>query len=92
MREYLPILIVGIILGLCTLLFIAAYLYAKRHEPASRDRNIADGELIRRLLRYAKPYWKQFVLVFVIKYFDVEQMFCRKMEHSPPHDFVARKN
>ncbi len=66
MREYLPILIVGIILGLCTLLFIAAYLYAKRHEPASRDRNIADGELIRRLLRYAKPYWKQFVLVFVV--------------------------
>ena len=66
MAEYLPILIMAGILGLFTLLFVIAYLYAKRHEPASRDRHIADGELAIRLLRYARPYWKQFALVLVI--------------------------
>ena len=67
MREYLPILIVGAIIGMATALFVASYVVVKRRkEMVTFDRHMADGEIIRRLLTYAKPYWKQFVLVFVI--------------------------
>ncbi len=30
------------------------------------DRSMPDGEIIRRLLRYARPYWRQFLLVFAL--------------------------
>src|SRR5699024_1023781 len=30
------------------------------------DRNMPDGEIIRRLMGYAKPYWKEFVLTLII--------------------------
>ncbi len=66
MADFLPIIIVCSILAVCAILFIIAYLIANQHEPPSRDRNISDGELSKRLLKYAKPYWKDFVLVFVI--------------------------
>ena len=36
-----------------------------------QERNLSDKELIRRLLQYAKPYWKQFVLVFLIMLFSI---------------------
>ena len=66
MHEYLPVLIMGGILGLFTIFFIAAYIYAKHHEEPSRDRNISDGELAKRLIRYALPYKKQFGLILLI--------------------------
>ena len=30
------------------------------------ERNMPDSEIIRRLLRYARPYWKDFIIVFVV--------------------------
>ncbi|MBQ8039967.1 MAG: ABC transporter ATP-binding protein, partial [Lachnospiraceae bacterium] len=67
MREYLPVLIVGSIIGAFAIVFIMAYIALSKHkESQSKDRNMADAELISRLLAYAKPYWKEFVLVFVI--------------------------
>ena len=63
MREYLPILIVGGIIGTFTLIFVIAYsLVQNKKESMGFDRNMADSEIIRRLLSYARPYWKQFVL------------------------------
>ena len=67
MREYLPILIVGAIIGAFTIVFLVAYGALRREKDASdQERKMPDGEIIRRLLGYAKPYWKDFVLVFFI--------------------------
>jgi len=67
MPEYLPILILGAIIGTFTVIFLAAFLITKKKRVLnSYDRNMADGEIIRRLAHYAKPYWKDFVLTFVI--------------------------
>ena len=69
MVEYLPVLIVGAIIGAFSIVFLLAYAALKRNNTAKDlgyERHMADGEIVKRLLRYAKPYWKQFVLVFVI--------------------------
>lgn len=67
MREYLPILIVGAIIGAFTIVFLLAYAALRREKDvAGQERKMPDGEIIRRLLQYAKPYWKSFVLVFFI--------------------------
>lgn len=67
MHEYLPILIVGGIIGVFTLIFVLTYLAEKnRKEAPDFDRYMADGELIARLMTYAKPYRKEFVKVFVL--------------------------
>ena len=66
MREYLPILIVAGIIGAFTVVFLVAYGVLRRRQKHSGERNIADREIIRRLMSYAKPYRKQFTLVFVV--------------------------
>ena len=67
MYEYLPLLIMGAVIGLFTAFFIAAYWALKRKkEVIGFDRHMKDGQIIKRLLHYAKPYRMQFVLVFVI--------------------------
>ncbi len=67
MHEYLPILIVGAIIGTFALIFTAAFFTAKRKQELVNDhRNMPDGEIIRRLMGYAKPYRGQFVLVFFV--------------------------
>ncbi len=67
MAQYLPILIVGAIIGAFSIAFVMAYLALKKSSAKlGYERHMADGEIIRRLLAYAKPYWKQFVLVFLV--------------------------
>ncbi len=67
MHEFLPILIVGAIIGVFTVLFVTAYALEKnKKETMGFDRSMDDREIIRRLLVYAKPYWKQFVLTLLI--------------------------
>ena len=73
MREYLPILIVGAIIGAFALVFILAYIALRRSKEKFDDneRHMPDGEIIRRLLKYGKPYWKNFVLVFFVMLFSI---------------------
>ena len=72
MREYLPLLIVGAIIGAFTLVFLVVYALEKnKKESMGFDRNMADSEIIRRLLRYAKPYWKSFALTLLIMAFSI---------------------
>lgn len=67
MSEYLPILIVGAIIGVFTIVFLlAACALKKVKEDPELDRNMPDREIVRRLLRYAGPYWKSFILVFFV--------------------------
>jgi len=72
MPEYLPILILGAIIGVFTVIFLVAYgLEKNKKETMGFDRHMADGEIVRRLMVYARPYWKQFVLVVVIMIISV---------------------
>ena len=72
MREYLPLLIVGGIIGTFTGIFVIAYAMVKnKKEAMGFDRNMSDTEIIRRLLAYAGPYWKQFALTLAVMMFSV---------------------
>ena len=72
MREFLPILIVGAIIGVFTVIFLVAYALEKnKKETMGFDRNMDDGEIVRRLLAYAKPYWKQFALTLTVMLFSI---------------------
>lgn len=67
MYEYLPLLIVGAIIGVISAVLIVVFSFVKdKKESMGFDRKMKDSELFGRLLKYAKPYWKQFVLVFFI--------------------------
>ncbi len=72
MMEFYPLLIVGGIVGALSIIFIVAYLSIKdRKEAIGFDRNMKDTEITKRLLRYAKPYTKNFVLVLVVMIFSI---------------------
>ena len=67
MADYLPLLIVCAVIGVFTLIFLAAYFVLKKHDKNDRsERHMSDREIIGRLLKYAAPYKKDFVLVFLI--------------------------
>ena len=72
MREYYPLLVVGAVVGLFALCFIVAFAMMKnKKEALGFDRNMKDSELVKRLFEYAKPYGKQFLLVFLIMLFSI---------------------
>ena len=67
MREFSPILILGAIIALLMTCFGTAYLVLrKKMKGEEKNRNMSDSVIIRRLLRYARPYAGKFVLVLVI--------------------------
>ena len=69
MREYFPLLLVGGVLGVLSVIFVCAYLSIKKQKEAvGFDRHMKDGELLRRLLVYAKPHAKSFVAVLVLPF------------------------
>ncbi len=72
MHEFFPLLLVGGVLGALSTVFIIAYMtIRKQKEAIGFDRNMKDGEITRRLLVYAKPYWKSFVLVLCVMLFSI---------------------
>ena len=67
MREYLPLLIVGAVIGVFSVIFTVAYALEKnKKESMGFERHMEDGEIVRRLLVYAKPYWKQFAVALAV--------------------------
>ena len=71
MPNYLPILIVGAVIGVIATLFILAYWLLKRSKPQDYDRHMKDSEIMKRLMRYAKPYKGQFVFVAFLLLFSI---------------------
>jgi ATP-binding cassette subfamily B protein len=53
-------------IGVLSLLFVLAYMLLQRSKPRDFDRHMKDSEIVSRLMVYAKPYWKRFILVFVV--------------------------
>jgi len=67
MHEFYPLLLTGAIIGVFTIIFLLAFAFMKDKKNAiGFDRNMKDAEIIKRLLNYAKPHRKSFILVFVI--------------------------
>ena len=67
MDKYLPVLIVGAIIGVFTLAFLIAYIRLKTDKNYKEyERHMSDSQLIKRLLGYGRPYIAQFILVFII--------------------------
>ena len=72
MYEFFPLLVVGAVLGVFSTVFLIAYMtIRKQKEAIGFDRNMKDSEITVRLLRYAKPYWKNFALVLCVMMFSV---------------------
>ena len=72
MREYLPLLIIGAIISLFATAFILAYVFMKdKKEAIGFDRDMKDSVIIKRLLKYAKPYAKSFLLVLILMIFSI---------------------
>lgn len=72
MTEYYPLLVAGGIVGAVSTVFIAAYMAVKcREKAAPAGRTMGDGEIIRRLAKYALPYKRQFALVLVCLIFSI---------------------
>ena len=72
MHAYYPLLLTGGIIGFISILLIVAYASIKDKKQAiGFDRHMKDGEIVRRLLRYAKPYRGQFIFVGFIMLFGI---------------------
>ncbi len=64
MGEFSPLIIVGAIIGVFTVIFVAAYIVLKKKKAAvTFDRNMPDSEIMARMLPYAKPYLGSFAAV-----------------------------
>ena len=67
MAEWLPVLLIGAVVGVFAVLFLVAWELERRRggDDVKKERHMSDGEIIRRLLHYAKPYKGRFILVFL---------------------------
>ncbi len=96
MHEYYPLLIAGAVIGLVSAAFFLAFVLVKdKKEAFGFERHMKDGELIRRLLPYAKPYWKQFLLVGIvmilsISYDVISPMLIGYIEELIKVDFLLK--
>lgn len=72
MAEFYPLLVVGAVVGTFTLIFVVAYALMKnKKESIGFDRHMKDGEIVKRLLKYARPHWASFLLALVIMLLSV---------------------
>ncbi len=67
MREYYPLIFIGAVIGMISIVLLIAYFMIKDKKKAiGFERNMKDSEIIKRLFAYARPYLWDFVLVIVI--------------------------
>ena len=72
MYEIYPLLIIGAIIGVISIVFIIAFCLMKDKKTAiGFDRNMKDSEIFKRLLAYAKPHWKSFLIVLLVIVFSI---------------------
>ena len=72
MANVNPLLLVGAVIGVVTALLVFAYASVKDKKGSMGfERNMADGEIIRRLVQYAKPYGGKFIIVGCLVLFSI---------------------
>lgn len=92
MHEYYPLLILTGIIGFFTSVFLVAFALMKDKKTAiGFDRNMKDSEITKRLLKYAVPYWKSFVLVLLILGFSIVYDICSPIIVGRVEEIVKNK-
>lgn len=97
LKTYYPLVTMGAVLGVFAIIFLIAYASIKdKKEAMGFERNIPDGEIIRRLLKYAKPHWKGFafvllLMVFSISYDIISPYLIGKIQGLIKADFTLNK-
>ena len=72
MANVNPLLLVGAVIGIVTaLLVLACALVKDKKETMGFERTMNDGEILRRLAGYAKPYLAKFVVVLFLMLFSI---------------------
>ena len=72
MMSLNPLLLVSGVIGTVSVLLLIAYACVKDKKTAMGfERSMADGEILRRLFGYAKPYLRQFVVVGFLVLFSI---------------------
>lgn len=94
MPKYWPLMFAGALVGVFTIAFFIAWLKVRKEKAAiGFDRNVPDSEIIRRLMVYAKPHWKSFLLVLIImllsiSYELISPLIVGKIESMVANDFI----
>ena len=72
MYQYYPLLFVGGVVGLFSVILGIAYMTIKnKKEEIGFDRHMKDSEIMKRLLQYGKPHIKSFILVGLLMGFSI---------------------
>ena len=72
MMHLNPLVLVGAVIGVITALLVAAYAAVTDKKTAMGfERNMEDGEIMRRLARYARPYLSKFLIVGLLMLFSI---------------------
>ena len=72
MANVNPLLLVGAVIGVVTaLLVLDCALVKDKKETMGYERTMNDGEILRRLAGYAKPYLAKFVVVLFLMLFSI---------------------
>ena len=67
MYEYFPLLVIGAIIATFSIAFIIAFALMKdKKEAIGFDRNMKDGEILKRLLPYVMRQKKRFILALAL--------------------------
>lgn len=96
MHKYYPLLLMGGIIGTISLILLIAYgLVKDKKESMGFERNMKDGEIMKRLMKYAAPYRKEFVfvgclMVFSIAYSIISPLIVGEIEELVVGDFPLK--
>ncbi len=72
MIEFYPLIVViAFVVGAALACIIAYRSIKDSKKDIGFERNMNDGEITKRLLAYAKPYWKRFLLVLILMVFSI---------------------
>lgn len=72
MNEFFPLIFVGAVVGVFSIVFIVAFALIKnKKEAIGFGRNMKDSEICRRLFVYAKPHGKSFLIVLLVMLFSI---------------------
>ncbi len=72
MNEYFPLIFIGAVVGVFSVIFIIAYATMKdKKQAVGFERYMKDTEITKRLLVYAKPHIKSFALVLLVMLFSI---------------------
>ncbi len=97
MKNHLPLLIAGAIIGVFTLIFTAAYVVDRsRKEQRDDERKMSDREILRRLLFYARPHKLQFlaalgIMLVSIAYDVVSPLLVGRIEEMVKAEFELKR-